>query len=70
MNEILCREGYQKREGKTYEPLEMGEAYAVMLDTHKRHTDGTPIRQLKRESDFLTEIEDLFDGEYVLDLPD
>ena len=68
VNEILCREAYQRHEGKNYEPLEMGKPYAVMLDTGKQHSDGTPIRQLKWESAFLTEIEDLFDGTGTLQL--
>ena len=70
VNEILCKEGYQVRDGKNYEPLEMVEPYAVMLDTHKRHSDGTPVRQLKWESAFLTEIDELFDGVGVLGLPE
>lgn len=70
INELLCREGYQVREGKNYEPLEAGEPYAVMLDTHKQHSDGTPVRQLKWESTFLNEIEEFFNGEYVLALPE
>ncbi len=70
INELLCREGYQVREGKNYEPLEAGEPYAVMLDTHKQHSDGTPVRQLKWESTFLNEIEEFFDGEYFLALPE
>ena len=61
VNEILCAEGYQVRQGKNYEPLELGQPYAVMLDTGKQHSDGTPIRQLKWESSFLTEIEELFE---------
>lgn len=70
VNELLCREEYQKREGKNYEPLEAGEPYAVVLDTHKRHSDGTPVRQLKWESTFLNEIEEFFDGSYTLALPE
>ena len=62
VNELLCLNGYQKREGKSYEPLESGEAYAVMLDTNRRHDNGTPVRQLKWESSFLTEIEDLLNS--------
>ena len=60
VNKKLCEEGYQKREGKNYEPMEMGEPFAVMLDTNKRHSDGTPIRQLKWESSILKEVEDIF----------
>lgn len=60
INELLIREEYQKKIGKDYEPLELGEPFAVMLDTHKRHTDGTAIRQLKWESSILAELKDYF----------
>ena len=62
VNEILCREGYQERVGKGYTPLEAGEPFAVMLDTRKKHSDGTPVRQLKWEDCFLTEISDILEG--------
>lgn len=60
VNQLLCADLYQKRVGKNYEPLEAGEPYAVLLDTGKRHSDGSPVRQLKWESSFLNEIEELF----------
>ncbi len=60
INTLLCEEAYQKRVGKNYEPLEIGEPFAVMLDTGKAHSDGTPIRQLKWESTIIDEISDLF----------
>ena len=71
VNETLCNEGYQTKDGQSYKPLELGEPFAVMMDTGKRHSDGTPIRQLKWESSMINEIEDLlgtvtvalFDGE-------
>ena len=71
VNETLCNEGYQTKDGQSYKPLELGEPFAVMMDTGKRHSDGTPIRQLKWESSIINEIEDLlgtvtvalFDGE-------
>ena len=62
VNKILCRAGYQKRVGRNYEPLEPGKPFAVILKTGRWHSDGTPIKQLKWECSFLTEIEDLFDG--------
>ena len=62
VNEILCREGYQEREGKSYTPLEAGEAFAVMLDIRKKHSDGTPVRQLKWESYILEELSDVIGG--------
>jgi prophage antirepressor-like protein len=54
INNILVAEDYQRRlpNGK-YEPTDKGKAYSVMLDTWKRHSDGTPIRQLKWDSSIL-----------------
>lgn len=62
VNKILCEEGYQQREGNSYIPLEAGEPYAVMLDTRKKHADGTPVRQLKWEAYILDELSDLIGG--------
>lgn len=66
VNSLLCKAGYQHRVGKNFEPLELGQPYAVMLDTGKQHSDGTPIRQLKWESQFLIEIDDLFQPDATL----
>ena len=60
INELLVRAEYQRKEGSGYEPLELGEPFAVMQDTNKRHSDGTPIRQLKWESSILVELQDYF----------
>ncbi len=60
INELLLKAEYQKKVGKDYEPLELGEPFAVMQDTHKRHSDGTPIRQLKWDSAILSELQDYF----------
>ena len=62
VNKILCEEGYQAREGKGYTPLEAGEPFAVMLDTRRKHSDGTPVRQLKWEEYILNEIADIMEG--------
>ena len=61
INELLVRENYQRRlpNGK-HEPLELGEPYAVMLDTGKHHSDGTPVRQLKWDSGIIDELEQFF----------
>lgn len=66
VNSLLCKAGYQHRVGKNLEPLELGQPYAVMLDTGKQHSDGTPVRQLKWESQFLIEIDDLFQPDATL----
>ena len=60
INEFLLKAEYQKKVGKGYEPLELGEAFAVMQDTNKRHSDGTPVRQLKWDSTILKELEEYF----------
>jgi len=39
--------GYQEKLGSAWVPTEKGKPYAVFLDTGKRHSDGTPITQLK-----------------------
>ena len=61
INNLLVRKNYQRRlpNGK-YEPLELGEPYAVMLDTGKHHSDGTPVRQLKWDSGIIDELEQFF----------
>jgi hypothetical protein len=39
--------GYQEKLGSAWVPTEKGKPYAVFLDTGKRHSDGTPVTQLK-----------------------
>ena len=68
MNEILAGAGLQHKIYGRWEALPLGERYAVMVDVGKRHGRGTPVRQLKWESTFLTEIEEFFDGTYQLAL--
>lgn len=55
VNTLLLARGYQKRDPGTSQwvPTELGSPYAVMLDVGKRHSDGTPIRQLKWDSSIL-----------------
>lgn len=45
------------------EPIGMGTAYAVMLDTGKLHSDGTPIRQLKWDTGVIPVIQNFLDAE-------
>ena len=59
VNEILAGAGYQHKIGDNWEPLPDGNSYAVMLDTGKRHSDGTPLRQLKWNSGVLEVIQEL-----------
>lgn len=46
-NELLAAKGLQKRLGDAWVPTTTGEAFAVLLDTGKRHSDGAPVTQLK-----------------------
>jgi phage anti-repressor protein len=57
-NQLLAERGFQlghrDAKGRTYwEPTEAGKPYAVFQDTGKKHSDGTPVRQLKWSADIL-----------------
>ena len=56
VNEILAGAGFQHKIADKWEPLEPGMPYAVMIDTGKQHSDGTPIRQLKWNSSIIEEM--------------
>ncbi len=60
VNQVLVDGGYQIKTDAGYEPTDLGEPFAVMLDVNKPHFDGTPIRQLKWNSDIIDEITYLF----------
>jgi prophage antirepressor-like protein len=47
VNKILCDAEFQEKVGNVYVPTIKGAGYAVVLDTGKRHGDGTPVHQLK-----------------------
>ena len=53
VNNILAGAGYQHKIGDKWEPIGPGESYAVMLDTGKQHSNGTPVRQLKWDSSIV-----------------
>ncbi len=53
VNEILAGAGLQHKINDMWEPLEPGLKFAVMVDAGKKHSDGTPIRQLKWDSSIL-----------------
>lgn len=48
--------GYQEKLGSAWVPTEKGKPYAVFLDTGKRHSDGTPVTQLKWLSSIIKHI--------------
>lgn len=47
INKQLTLAGLQVKNGDIYTPTTKGAEFAVLLDTGKRHGDGTPIHQLK-----------------------
>ena len=53
VNEILAGAGYQHKINGRWEALPPGEPYAVMQDVGKKHNHGTPVRQLKWDSNIL-----------------
>ena len=59
VNEILAGAGYQHKIADKWEALPQGEPYAIMQDVGKRHSDGTPVRQLKWNSKILPVLEEL-----------
>ena len=64
INDILAGRGYQYKINDNWEPLEPGMKYAVMLDTNKRHSNGTPVRQLKWDSSILEPLRRIIDSAY------
>lgn len=53
INQLLMDLGFQEKIAGKWQPTTDGETYAVMLDTGKKHSDGTPVRQLKWDADIL-----------------
>ena len=64
INDILAGRGYQYKVNDNWEPLKPGIKYAVMIDTNKRHSDGTPVRQLKWDSSILEPLRRIIDSAY------
>ena len=63
VNDILAGAGYQHKISDKWEAIGKGESYAVMLDTNKKHSDGTAVRQLKWSSGILPEFERMLQEE-------
>ena len=58
VNKILQALGLQLKAGKHWQPTEKGMEFAEMLDTGKKHSDGTPVKQLKWKHCVLKLIEE------------
>ena len=59
VNELLAGAGYQHKIAGKWEALGDGATYAVIQDTNKRHSDGTPVCQLKWSTAILPVFEGL-----------
>lgn len=46
-NKLLQEKGLQFKDGDHWKPTAVGESYAILLDTTKKHTSGAPIQQLR-----------------------
>lgn len=55
-NKRLESLGYQEKLGAAWVPTTAGKPYAVFLDTGKKHSDGTPVTQLKWLSSIIEHI--------------
>ncbi len=54
INYLLEEAGYQyKTTHNSWEPSELGKPFAVLLDTNKKHSDGSPVRLLKWNSNII-----------------
>ena len=62
INQLLERLGFQEKVAGLWQPTEDGEVYPVMLDTNKKHSDGSPVRQLNWDSDILNVLQEVFDA--------
>jgi phage anti-repressor protein len=56
VNKLLLGLGYQVKIDDQWEPTLKGQMLGEMLDTHKKHTDGTPVKQWKWYSSIIDEI--------------
>lgn len=59
VNLILAVRGFQIKEMGHWTPTEKGKAFAALLDTGKRHSNGTMIQQLKWKETVLNEFKNL-----------
>lgn len=61
VNRLLAAKNFQTKEGKIWIPTQKGKPFATLLDTGKRHSDGTMVQQLKWRESVLDELRTLTD---------
>lgn len=54
VNLLLESLGYQVKTGDQWLPTEKGKSFSEVLDTGKKHSDGTPVKQLKWYQSIVT----------------
>lgn len=59
VNRLLAAKNFQVKEAKCWIPTQKGKPFATLLDTGKRHSDGTMIQQLKWRESVLDELRTL-----------
>lgn len=47
VNKALKAAGLQEKNGKHWSPTDAGEEYAILMDTGKKHSDGSMVQQIK-----------------------
>lgn len=57
VNKLLENLGLQERVGDVWVVTELGSSYCELLDVGKKHSDGTPIKQVKWYESVLTLLE-------------
>ena len=61
-NKALEALGYQEKIEKKWEMTVLGQAKGgIYLDTNKKHSDGTPVRQLKWPYEVIKDVQDVLD---------
>lgn len=65
-NKLLEKLGFQKgyrdyKNNLKWEVTGKGKAYSEVLDTGKRHSDGTPVKQIKWKTSVVEELQSLLD---------
>lgn len=53
VNILLNKKGYQHKVNNHWKPTELGKQFAEVLDTNKKHSDGTPVKQVKWNSNII-----------------
>lgn len=56
INKILDELGFQSKIADQWQPTDKGKPYGEMLDTAKKHSDGTPVKQWKWFSSIVDQI--------------